>query len=125
MVDTAGLVYCDESVMSALTIVVLMPHSYNRRVLGTCWRCFVGLVREMDWCVSFEFGHIVRWHVWIWTVLADREYNIAEALECFVAEWVHGKVDSATIIVPVEIDLDIFHPCGVYRDMVVIFESVN
>ena len=58
-------------------------------------------------------------------VLVSRGYSIAELLECFVAGWLHGEVDFAIVVVPVEVDLNVFCSCDVCRDILVAFESVD
>ena len=40
-------------------------------------------------------------------------------------KWGHGKVDFAFVVVPVEVDLDIFAAGVINRDIIIFFQGVN
>ena len=61
----------------------------------------------------------------MWAVLQYRWGGIFKTFEGFVAKQGHGKVDFAFVVVPVEVDLDIFAASVINRDIIIFFEGVN
>ena len=51
--------------------------------------------------------------------------GIFKMFEGFVMKRGHGKVDFALVVVPVEVDLDIFEAGVIDRDIIIFFEGVN
>ena len=73
--------------------------------------------------MSLYTGTIVWWRMWMRAVLRYRWSGIVKTFEGLVAKWGHGKVDFAFVIVPIDVDLDIF--AGSVIDIIVFFEGVN
>lgn len=70
----------------------------------------------MHQCESFGFDL---------TILVGRGYKVAKTFECFVVEWVQGYVDLAIVVVPVNVDFDIFCSFGVHRDIAVVRVNIK
>ena len=61
----------------------------------------------------------------MWAVLRYRRGGIFKTFEGFVVKRGHGKVDFAFVVIPVEVDLDIFAAGVIGRDIIMFFEGVN
>ncbi len=70
-------------------------------------------------------GTVVWRHMRIWAVLRYGQGGSFKTFEGFVVKRGHGKVDFAFVVIPVEVDLDIFAACVINRDNIIFFEGVN
>ena len=61
----------------------------------------------------------------MWTVLQYGWDGISKTFEGFVVKQGNGNRDFAIVIVPIEVDLDIFEAGVINRDIIVFFEGVN
>ena len=61
----------------------------------------------------------------MWAVLQYGRGGIVETFESFVAKRVHGEADFPFVVVPIEVDLDMFVAGVIDRDILMFFEGVN
>ncbi len=61
----------------------------------------------------------------MWAVLGYGQSGIFKPFEGFFVKRGHGKVNFAFVIVPVEVDLDIFVAGVINRDIIMFFEGVD
>ena len=61
----------------------------------------------------------------MWAVLRYGRGGIVETFESFVVKRGHREVDFAFVIVPIEVDLDIFAASVINRDIIMFLEGVN
>ena len=61
----------------------------------------------------------------MWAVLHYGRGGIFKTFEGFVAKRGHGKVDFVFVVVPEEVDLDIFAAGVIDRDIIMFFEGVD
>ena len=61
----------------------------------------------------------------MWAVLRYGRGGIFKTFEGFVTKQDHGKVDFAFVVVPVEVNFDIFASGVIDGDIIMFFEGVN
>ena len=107
---------------------LLTLHPYQSSVPRTCWRCFccaLSTCGDVSVCVICtrvpKFGHVCRCGL----SCATDGVQFSKRLRVLGAKRGHGKVDFAFVVVPVEVDLDIFASSVIYGDVIMFFECVD